>query len=149
MRTRGTVTRREGNTAWVKVCHTEHCVGCGHHSPEDTFVEVAVRDLHGAQPGQKVEFDSDSGQMIRTMFLVFWSPIAAAGLLGWGGWAVAGALGLPPIAGALLLGSVGLVLALAGIRRVEQNTEAGAGLTVVRVLPSGGCSRTATSESEA
>ena len=139
MRTRGTVTRREGDTAWVKVCHSEHCVGCGLHSPEDEFVEVAVRDPQGAKPGQKVEFDSDAGQMIRTMLLVFWSPIAAPGLLGWGGWALAGALGLPPLLGALTLGAAGLGLAILGIRRVEDRTEEGSGLTIVRVLPSGGC----------
>ncbi len=79
--------------------------------------------------------------MIRTMFLVFWSPIVVAGLLGWGGWALAGALGLPPIAGALVLGAAGLALALFGILQVERRTEAGSGLTVVRVLPGGGCTK--------
>lgn len=148
MRTRGTVTRREGETAWVKVCHSEHCVGCGLHSPQDEFVEVAVRDLKGAQPGQKVEFDSDAGQMIRTMFLVFWSPIVVTGFFGWGGWALAMGVGLPPLAGALVCGTLGLVLALAGIRRVEQRTEAGSGLTIVRVLPNSGCGQPAAYEGE-
>jgi hypothetical protein len=135
MRTRGTVLRRADETAWVKVCHGEYCGGCGLHSPEDEFVEVEVRDPVGTRVGDKIELESDTLRMIRTVFLVFWSPLISAGLLAWAGWLAFAALGFAPQLGAALLGLLGTACAIVAVLGVERRTEAGAGLTVVRVVP--------------
>lgn len=135
MRTRGTVLRRAGQTVWIRVCHGEYCGGCGLHSPEDEFVEVEVRDPVGSRVGDRVEFESDAGRMIRTVFLVFWFPLVTAGLLAWAGWKVSTGLGLAPGLGAAVLGVAAFACAIAALRGVERRTEAGAGLTIVRVVP--------------
>jgi positive regulator of sigma E activity len=134
MKTRGTVVRRAGGTTWVRVCHGEHCAGCGMHSPDDAFVEVEVGDSIGTQVGDKVELDSDAARMIRTVFLVFWLPLISAGLLAWGGWELSAGLQLAPELGAAVLAAVGFACAIAVVRGVEKRTEAGAGLTIVRVV---------------
>jgi positive regulator of sigma E activity len=120
---------------WIKVCHGEYCGGCGLHSPEDEFVEVEVRDPLGTRVGDKIEFESDTPRMIRTVFLVFWFPLISAGLLAWAGWLVFAALGLAQQLGAVLLGLFGVTCAIVAVRGVERRTEAGAGLTVVRIVP--------------
>ena len=137
MRTRGTVLRRAGDTAWVRVCHGEYCAGCGMHSPADEFVEVEVKDPIGARVGERVEFESDAPRMIRTVLLVFWFPLISAALLAWAGWEVSLRLGLSPGLGAAVLGLAGFASAIAVLRGVEVRTEAGAALTIVRVVPDG------------
>lgn len=108
MKTRGTVLRQVGATAWIRVCHGEYCAGCGLHSPEDEFVDVEVKDPIGARPGDRVEFEADAGRMLRTVFLVFWLPLLSAGLLGWIGWGISGGVGLSSELGAGLLAAAGL-----------------------------------------
>jgi hypothetical protein len=135
MRTRGTVVRRAGETAWIRVCHGEYCTGCGMHSPEDEFVEVEVKDPIGARVGERVEFESDAARMIRTVLLVFWFPLISAGFLAWVGWGVSAGLELSPELGAAVLGLAGFASAIAVVRGVERRTEAGAGLTIVRLVP--------------
>jgi len=135
MKTQGTVVRRGGETAWVRVCHGEYCAGCGMHSPTDEFVEVEVKDPIGARVGERVEFESDAPRMIRTVLLVFWLPLILAALLAWAGWGASLRLGLSPGLGAAVLGLVGFASAIAVLRGIEVRTEAGAGLTIVRVVP--------------
>ena len=135
MRTRGTVLRRAGDTAWIRVCHGEYCAGCGMHSPEDESVEVEVKDPIGVREGQKVEMESDASRMIRVVFLVFWLPLVSAGLLAWVGWSVSAGLGLAPALGAAVLGVGGFACAIGLVRGVEGRTEAGAGLTIVGIVP--------------
>ena len=134
MTTRGTVVRLASGTAWVRVCHGEYCGGCGMHSADDEFVEVEVQDSIGTQVGDKVEFESDTARMIRTVFLVFWFPLVAAGLLAWVGWQLAAGLALAPKLGAGVLAAAGLACAIAVVRGVEKRAEAGAGLTIARVV---------------
>lgn len=135
MKTQGTVVRRGGETARVRVCHGEYCAGCGMHSQADEFVEVEVRDPIGARVGERVEFESDAPRMIRAVLLVFWFPLVLAALLAWAGWGASLRLGLFPGLGAAVLGLVGFASAIAVLRSVEARTEAGAGLTIVRVVP--------------
>lgn len=135
MKTRGTVVRRAGETAWIRVCHGEYCAGCGMHSQEDEYVEVEVKDPLGTREGDRVEFESDAARMLRTVFLVFWFPLVSAGLLAWIGWRISTGLELSPQLGAGLLGAAGFAAAIAVVRRVERRTEDGAGLTVARIIP--------------
>ena len=135
MRTRGTVVRRAGETAWIRVCHGEYCAGCGMHSAQDEFVEVEVKDPIGAGVGERVELESDAARMIRTVLLVFWFPLVSAGFLAWAGWGISVGLELSPELGAAVLGLAGFASAIAVVRGVERRTEAGAGLTIVRVAP--------------
>ena len=113
MRTRGTVVRRAGETAWIRVCHGEYCTGCGLHSPEDEVVEVEVKDPIGARVGERVEFESDAARMIRTVLLVFWFPLVLAGLLAWAGWGISAGLEFSPELGAAVLGLAGFASAIA------------------------------------
>jgi sigma-E factor negative regulatory protein RseC len=135
MKTRGTVVRIAGDTAWIRVCHGEYCAGCGMHSSESEFIEVEVADPIGARAGDRVEFESDAARMIRTVFLVFWFPLFATGLLGWIGWEISVGLALSPWLGAAVLGVAGLACAIAMVRRVERRTEAGAGMRIARIIP--------------
>lgn len=143
MRTRGTVVRRGERTAWIRVCHGEYCAGCGMHSPADEFVEVEVKDPVGTRVGEKVEFESDPARTIGTVLLVFWFPLISAALLAWAGWAASPRLGLPAGLGAAVLGLAGFASAIAVLRGVEVRTEAGAALTIVRVVPEDELSRCA------
>ncbi len=127
--------RRAGDTAWIRVCHGEYCAGCGMRSAEDEFVEVEVVDPIGTRTGDKVEFESDAARMIRTVFLVFWLPVLATGLLAWAGWKISAGLEFSPGIGAVVLGVAGLGCAIATVRRVERRTEAGAGMTIARIIP--------------
>jgi positive regulator of sigma E activity len=128
------VVRRASGTTWVRVCHGEHCAGCGMHSADDEFVEVEVGDSIGTQVGDKVELESDALRMIRTVFLVFWLPLISAGLLAWVGWELSARLELAPELGAAVLAAAGFACAIAVVLGVEKRTEAGAGLTIVRVI---------------
>jgi len=108
------------------------------HSPDDQFVEVEVGDSIGTQVGDKVELESDAARMIRTVFLVFWLPLVSAGLLAWVGWELSAGLELAPELGAALLAAAAFAGAIAVVRGVEKRTEAGAGLTIVRVISEDG-----------
>lgn len=146
MRTQGTVVRRGAETAWIRVCHGEYCAGCGMHSPADEFVEVEVKNPIGARAGERVELESDAARMIRTVLLVFWFPLIAAALLAWAGWEASLLLGLSPGLGAAVLGLAGFASAIAVLRGVEARTEAGAALTIVRVVPDDDLPRCASHE---
>lgn len=134
MKTRAKVIRTEGKIAWVRVCHGEYCSGCGLHSPEDKMVDLAVRNAAAAKPGDKVEVVSDTGLMLRTVFLVFWLPLAIAALFAWAGYGIALKVAATGVVGAVALGFVGLAVGIFVIYRAGKKTETGAGLTISRVF---------------
>ena len=73
--------------------------------------------------------------MVRTMFLVFWFPLAVAGLFAWIGYELGEALAWKdPSVAAVIGGLLGLAIGLLAVYRVGKGTEAGAGLTISRVL---------------
>ena len=135
MKTRAKVIKSDGNIAWVRVCHGEYCAGCGLHGADEKLIDVAVRNLLKVRPGDRVEVVSDEGRMVRTMFLVFWFPLMLAALSAWGGFELGAKLGWKdPTIASIALGFIGFALGLLGVYRVEKKTEAGAGLTISRVL---------------
>jgi positive regulator of sigma E activity len=135
MKTRAKVIRSEGDIAWVRVCHGEYCAGCGLHSAEEKLIDVAVRNLLKVNPGDRVEVTSDEGRMVRTMFLVFWLPLVLAASFAWLGFEVAVKLtSTDPKLVSAALALFGLIVGLFVVYRVGKRTEAGAGLTISRVL---------------
>jgi positive regulator of sigma E activity len=135
MRTKAKVIRTEGNVAWVRVCHGEYCAGCGLHSADEKLIDVAVRNMLKVRAGDRVEVTSDEGQMVRTMFLVFWFPLGMAALLAWIGYEISVRLAWkePPVL-SIALGLVGFAAALLTVYRVGKRTQAGTGLTISRVI---------------
>ncbi|MBN1656321.1 MAG: SoxR reducing system RseC family protein [Deltaproteobacteria bacterium] len=134
MKTIGRVVRRTDATAWVRICHSAFCAGCGHHSPDDEIAEVEAGNPVGAEVGQHVVLDSDDKRMLWVMLLVFWLPVLSAGLLAWAGWHAALVLELSSLAVSAACGLLGLIGAGALIYRVEKSSPAGKGLTIISVL---------------
>jgi positive regulator of sigma E activity len=135
MKTRAKVIKSAGNIAWVRVCHGEYCAGCGLHSADEKLIDVPVRNLLKVNPGDRVEVVSDEGQMVRTMFLVFWFPLLFAALSAWGGFEVGAQIGWKdPSILSIALGFVGFAIGLLIVYRIGKKTEAGTGLTISRVL---------------
>lgn len=137
MKAVGKVVRRTGATAWVRVCHSEFCGGCGHHSPDEELADVEARDLVGVEVGQRVELQSDTTRMLWVMLLVFWVPLLAAGSGAWAGLQAATAVGRAPWMGATFCGLVGLAMAGALVRLVERNSAPGAGVNITRIVSAG------------
>lgn len=78
MKNKGKVLRSNNNgIVWIKVCHQDYCSGCGHHSTNDAFVEIAVSDPIGVKIGQHIEFETNTIRMLLTILFVFWLPIIA------------------------------------------------------------------------
>lgn len=137
MKAIGKVVRRSGATAWVRVCHSEFCGGCGHHSPDEELADVEARDLVGVEVGQRVEVQSDTTRMMWVMMLVFWVPLLAAGSGAWAGFEAATVVGQVPWLGATFGGLIGLAMAGALVRRVERRSAPGAGVNIIRVVGAG------------
>jgi positive regulator of sigma E activity len=135
VRTKAKVIKVDGTIAWVRVCHGEYCAGCGLHSADDEFVELAVRNMLKAKVGERVEVTSDEARMVRTVFLVFWFPLAIAALLAWLGYLIGARFtSADPTAVAVLAGLLGLALGLWAVYLAGKRTQVGAGLTISRIL---------------
>jgi positive regulator of sigma E activity len=135
MKTKARVIKVDGAIAWVRVCHGEYCAGCGLHSAEDKLVDVAVRNMLKAKVGERVEVTSDEARMVRTMFFVFWFPLAIAALLAWLGYMIGARFAsTDPTTFAVLAGLLGVALGLWAVYRAGKRTQVGAGLTISRVL---------------
>jgi len=106
------------------------------HSADDKLIDVPARNPIKASKGDRVEVSSDEGRMVRTMFFVFWFPLGMAGLFAWIGYEIGARLAWnEPRVLSVALGLLGFVFSIFTIYRVGKRTEAGAGLTVSRVIP--------------
>lgn len=134
---RGTVLSHDGHLARVRICHGEYCGGCGHHSADQTQVELDATDPVGVRAGQRVELRNDPVRMLRMMLFVFWFPLLAAALGAWGGDVLAARVGASSAVLATLAGVLALAAAALAVRAVGQRTRPGTGLVVTRVIPDG------------
>lgn len=97
----------------------KHCGACLAALDEKHRTLPASNEI-GARVGQRVEVEVAPGRAVTAAFVLFILPLVAALLGGWAGFVLGPAAGIPPVAGAAVLGLVGLALVFVALRRLDR-----------------------------
>lgn len=120
--------------AKVKMSRHNDCESCG-ACPGNNAIILEVRNPIQAQPGQRVEVEVRSDDMLLAAFIVFLLPLAAAFAGTWGGQYLAERLGYDVLVMQVSGGGIAFLLAIAYIRYFDRAARSAARQPVItRVL---------------